>query len=139
MKTKDYSEAKWARLYKDYLLRRGRAEATYSLVEEQSFKGFKAIYSRIAEGSEGGIEKNKILKAIVDEEKKTKSYKQRSALVKSLNSLDLAAEEPEIGQFLKETGFWNGDQAAWATKNAYGFTELLEELEIKDFSKYFNS
>lgn len=139
MKTKDYSEAKWARLYKDYLLRRGRAEATYSLVEEQSFRGFKAIYSRIAEDSEGGIEKNKILKAIVDEEKKTKSYKQRLGLVKSLNSLDLAAEEPEIGQFLKETGFWNGDQAAWATKNAYAFTELLEELEIKDFTKYFNS
>ena len=84
---KDYSDAKWSRLYKDYQIKYAKASQDYNMHPMYSFDEFKNTYIDVAREREDGIEKNKIIKDIVRSTEKRETYKVRKSILGNISEL----------------------------------------------------
>ena len=138
---KDYSDAKWSRLYREYEAKYEKASSNYSMYPKYSFAEFKNVYVdvvniRAEEGAEG-IAKTKVINEMVKSNEKRETYKSRTALIRNLE--EMAELEPEVKEYLKKTNYDEMNKDEWAQKFAYDFKDVLRGLDIKDWSIYFNS
>lgn len=136
---KDYSDAKWARLYKEYQIRYDKASQDYNMHPMYSFSEFRNLYVDIAQERAGGIEKSKIIKDIVRSAEKRETYKIRNVLLDNLKQLkEVESIDPDEVKRLER-------EAAKITQKEYkertkGKTEkeieaIDKEIEIEEMER----